>query len=354
MPHDTDPRIAPALAWLPGHARPISRIRSCELITGGRSNLTYRLSDTSGQRWIIRRPPTGPLLPRAHDMHREFRLLTALHTRTSVPVPEPIILCDDVQVIGVPFYVMAEVPGAVLRTPADARALSPGVRNAAADNAIGVLATLHCVDIDAVGLADVGRPGGYVSRQLQRWLRQVEETNDRAVIPAVARQQHALTGATPPDTPSVLVHGDYRFDNLVIEPQRGSVRAVLDWEIATIGDPLADLASMLVCWDQPGDERGALGSVGPTAEQGFPSRSEAAQSYAAVTGFPLGNLNFYLAFGYWKLACVLHGVAHRYKAGDGGGAVEPPPDMNHLRWLLQQSADYLSLHQRQAGRADAR
>jgi aminoglycoside phosphotransferase (APT) family kinase protein len=333
------------------HVAGASEPLSCELIAGGRSNLTYRVTNGSGRGWVVRRPPTGPLLARAHDMRREYRILRALWQHTPVPVPEPVALCDDESVLGVPFYVMADVPGAVLREPGDAVALDEDVRAAAAFHAVDVLAALHSVDIDRAGLADLGPSGGYVGRQLRRWLSQVEQSGDMEAITLLGRQQEALLTAAPVSAKVTLVHGDYRFDNLVVDSHEGTVRAVLDWEIATLGDPLADLGSFLVYWDEPDDERPALGITGPTAARGFPSRHDVAARYAEALALDLDALDFYVAFGYWKLACILHGVAHRYRSGAGGGARADalPVDMSeHTRWLAHRSADHLSRYRARA------
>ncbi|MHB1710311.1 MAG: phosphotransferase family protein [Acidimicrobiales bacterium] len=338
-----DPRVAPALVWVAQHVPGASVKDYCELIAGGRSNLTYRLTAADGRTWVLRRPPTGPLLPRAHDMSREYRILDALFRYTDVPVPEPIAFCDDETLLGVPFYVMADAAGTVLRHPDDAEALGPGVRSAVAGRAIEILAALHAVDVVAAGLADLGPHNGYVDRQLRRWLGQVEQSGDESAISFLGTQQRALSAAAPVAALTALVHGDYRLDNLVVDPARGSVRAVLDWEISTIGNPLADLGSLLVYWDEPGDERPALGVPGPTGIGGFPSREQLAERYMMASGTPVDTLNFYVAFGYWKLACVLHGVAHRYRSGDGGGGEAPPADADeHIRWLVSRSAGHLN------------
>jgi aminoglycoside phosphotransferase (APT) family kinase protein len=277
-------------------------------------------------------------------MRREHRIISALSRHTAVPVPEPVALCGDESVLGVPFYVMADVPGIVLREPADAVALDESGRTAAAFRAVDVLAALHAVDIDRAGLADLGPHDGYVARQLRRWLSQVEQTGDVEAIGLLDEQRASLLAAMPSSGKVSLVHGDYRFDNLVVDPDRGTVRAVLDWEIATLDDPLADLGSFLVHWDEPEDERPALGVTGPTAAPGFPTRRDVAGRYAERLALDLHALDFYLAFGYWKLACILHGAAHRYRSGAGGGAAAEslPGDMaGHVRWLTRRSADHL-------------
>lgn len=342
-----DPRVAAAIAWMAGHVAGAGEDMTAELIAGGRSNLTFRVTEPSGRTWVLRRPPTGPLLPRAHDMRREYHITSALWQHTAVPVPEPIALCEDESVLGVPFYVMGDVAGTVVRDPADAAALGEEVRAAAALRAVEVLAALHAVDIAAAGLADLGPHDGYVRRQLRRWLSQVEQSGDTEAITVLGEQQRALLAATPSAPAGIaLVHGDYRLDNLVVDPDDGTVRAVLDWEIATIGDPLADLASLLVYWDEPHDKRAALGVPGPTIVPGFPSRNDLASRYAETSGLDPDALDFYVAFAYWRLACVLHGVAHRYRSGGGGGAAGTPIDISdHVRWLVRRSDEHLGRHE---------
>jgi aminoglycoside phosphotransferase (APT) family kinase protein len=338
----SDSRVAPAIDWMRANVAGASGAMRHALIAGGRSNLTYRVTAADGRTWVLRRPPTGTLLPRAHDMRREFRIIQALAERTAIPVPPPVAMCDDTEVLGVPFYVMSDVTGAVLREPADSAALEGEARARAARHAIDVLVDLHAVDVDGAGLGDLGRRDSYVERQLRRWLSQVEQSGDVEIAALLSRQQERLLRAVPPDAGTALVHGDYRFDNLIVDPDEGVVKAVLDWEIATLGDPFADLASFLVYWDEVGDERGALGVLGPTAVAGFPSRAEVATTYAAASGRDLDRLDFYLAFGYWKVACILQGVAHRYRAGDGGGAAAPADDISeHLRWLVCRSVEHL-------------
>ncbi|MDM3927493.1 phosphotransferase family protein [Mycobacterium intracellulare] len=342
-----DPRITPALVWMTEQVSGASEPLSYQLITGGRSNLTYRVTGSCGRSWILRRQPTGPLAARAHDLRREYRILSALSQHTALPVPEPIALCEDESILGVTFYVMADVPGTVLRDPTDTAELAETTRSAAARHAVEALAALHSVDLDRAGLADLGPRDGYVARQLRRWLSQVEQTCDVDAFHRLGEQQAALADALPRTTETSLVHGDYRFDNLVLDPRDGTVRAILDWEIAALGDPLADLGYFLVSWDEPGDERPALGLPGPTSAEGFPSRRDATEWYASARAIDVDVLDFYLAFGYWKLACVLHCVDHRYRTGGGGGAGSDalPLDMaEHVSWLTHRSTTHLTRH----------
>jgi aminoglycoside phosphotransferase (APT) family kinase protein len=291
-----------------------------ELIAGGLSNLTYRLPLPSGT-LILRRPPAGHLLPRAHDVAREYRVLAAL-APTPVPVPEPLGCCGDPDVIGAPFYVMREVSGMVLRTAADTGALSAGQRSAVAGELATVLAALHAVDPVAAGLGDFGRPGGYCARQLATWGKQWERSRTRD-LPEMTTLLAALAERTPADSATSIVHGDYRLDNVIIDlgAAKPEIRAVLDWELSTLGDPLADLGTTLAYWHDEGDAERALIPVaaGVTAWPGFPSAAEFAARYAVISGRELGDLSFYLALGTMKLAVILEGVHTRYLAGQGAG-----------------------------------
>jgi aminoglycoside phosphotransferase (APT) family kinase protein len=298
-----------------------------EVISGGLSNITYRLRLPGGG-MILRRPPLGPVLPRAHDMAREYRVLTAL-APTPVPVPETLALCTDPDVLGVTFYVMREVPGVVLRTPADTEALSPAARTAVADSLVATLADLHAVSPDAVGLGDYGRRSGYCLRQIKTWGAQWERSKTRD-LPDMDVLLARLAEAAPPDSACTIVHGDYRLDNTVVSlpsvslpsvslPPDGvpHVAAVLDWELSTLGDPLADLAVTLTYWHDEGDvERGEVPvSAGLTDKPGFPTAHALAAAYAQLTGRDLGNLSFYLALAWMKLAVICEGVHARYLGG---------------------------------------
>jgi aminoglycoside phosphotransferase (APT) family kinase protein len=288
-----------------------------ELISGGLSNITYRLWLPGGT-VILRRPPLAHVLPRAHDMGREYRVLRALFG-TPVPVPEPLALCSDPDVLGVTFYVMRDVPGSVLRTRADTEPLSPAVRGELAASLIAVLADLHDVSPDAVGLGDYGRRSGYCVRQIKTWGAQWERSRTRD-LPDMDTLLARLAELAPEDSACTIVHGDFRLDNTVVslppdEPPR--VVAVLDWELSTLGDPIADLATTLSYWHDPGDvERGEIPvSAGLTDHPGFPTAESLAATYAARTGRDLGNLSFYLGLAWMKLAVICEGVHARYLGG---------------------------------------
>ena len=293
---------------------------SAEVISGGLSNLTYRVHGEHGT-VIVRRPPLGKLLPSAHDMTREHRVLSALGP-TDVPVPEVLAMCDDLHVAGAPFYAMAEVDGVVYREPAQTAALSPEQRSALADELVDVLARIHRVDLDATGLRDFGRPDGYVVRQLRRWTAQWEASRTRDVD-GMPQLLDALARQRPADGETTLVHGDFRLDNTLVAQPGGIpvVAAVVDWELSTLGDPLADLAMWLTYWSGPGEDGSAVPvAPGLTAQEGFPTGEEVAHRYAARTGRDLSHLAFYRAFTDWRLAVILEGVHARYLAGRSMGA----------------------------------
>jgi aminoglycoside phosphotransferase (APT) family kinase protein len=290
-----------------------------EVISGGLSNITYRLHLPGGT-VILRRPPLGHILQSAHDMKREHRVLTAL-APTDVPVPRTLALCTDPEVIGCPFYVMAEVPGVVMRTAEDTAGLTPEARSAMADALVRTLADLHSVDPASVGLADYGRPDGYCARQILRWGEQWRRSRTRE-LPDMDVLMNRLSDRVPERSDASIVHGDYRLDNTIIEPTVPSrIASVLDWELSTLGDPLADLGMMLTYWHDRGDtDRAQISvAVGVTAHEGFPSSREVAERYAALTSRDLGRLPFYLALSAMKLAVILEGVHARYLGGQTVG-----------------------------------
>jgi len=283
------------------------------LIAGGHSNLTYLVTDAAGRRSVLRRPPLGQVLASAHDMGREHRIIAALHG-TDIPVAPPLGYVPDDSVNGAPFYVMDFVDGHVLRTRDEAMALAPEARTRCGDSLVEVLARIHAVDVDEVGLGDLGRRDGYVERQLKRWYGQWEKskTRDLAAIDEVHR---VLRAEVPEQGPAAIVHGDYRLDNCMVD-DRGEVIAVLDWELCTLGDPLADVGLLMVYWNEAGDATPTLGS--PTAAEGMRTRREVLDRYAAASGRDLSRIDYYVAFGYWKLACIVEGVYARYIGGAMG------------------------------------
>ena len=284
-----------------------------ERISGGHSNLTYRVTDTAGSVWALRRPPTGMVLATAHDMGREWRFISALHP-TAVPVAPPVALCTDPSVIGAEFYVMGFVEGDVLGDEASGHRLQGEARRTAGLDAVDVLAALHAVDPDEVGLSDLHRPGGYLERQLRRWHRQVHVSavEDLAVVDA-AHDHLAARAAQLPPSPTRIAHGDYRLGNLAVGPD-GRVRAVFDWELATLGDPLADLGWLIASWARPGDAVPPM-LAGPSLVDGYAEASELAARYAERSGRDVSDLDFYVAFARWRSACIGAGVYSRYAGG---------------------------------------
>jgi aminoglycoside phosphotransferase (APT) family kinase protein len=308
--------LAGITAWfganLPG-ARPPLEVRQ---IAGGRSNLTYRVTDTGGNAWVLRRPPLHGVLPSAHDMGREHRVISAL-AATPVPVPATFGRCEDPAVTGAPFYVMEYVEGIVPRDEATVAAhLDEPARAAAADSLVDALVALHAVDPDEVGLGELGRRTGYLERQLARWRRQLSQSRTRP-LPALDEVHRRLAANLPAQAgPARIVHGDFRLDNVVLSPT-GRVLAVLDWELCTLGDPLADVGLLLVYWAEPGDQTLPLGAA-PTVMPGFPGRAAVAGAYAARSGRDLADLDTYVAFASWKLAVILEGVVARHAGGAYG------------------------------------
>jgi aminoglycoside phosphotransferase (APT) family kinase protein len=306
-------------AWFVDHIAGVTPPLSFELIAGGRSNLTYRVTDRVGKDYVLRRPPTSHVLPTAHDMGREYRIIAALGP-AGLPVAPALGYCDDESVNDRPFYVMGYVPGHIFRDAVEtAKVLDEAGRRRASESLADTLAAIHAVDVDAVGLGDLGRKDGYIARQLKRWYSQFRQSADLAGqdVPLVDEVHDELAGQIPQQGPAAIVHGDYRLDNTMLADD-GSVRAVLDWEICTLGDPLADIGLLMVYWSEPTDEYAPLGAA-PTTLPGFLSRADMRDRYAHRSGRDLADLPFYVAFGYWKLACILEGVYARYAGGAMGG-----------------------------------
>jgi aminoglycoside phosphotransferase (APT) family kinase protein len=299
--------------WLATHVSGATPPFAYSLIAGGRSNLTYEVTDGAGGRFVLRRPPLGNVLESAHDMGREHRMIQALES-TPVPVPAPFAFCEDAGVTGARFYVMSFVDGVVLDNEQDAeRDLDPPARARASRSLVDVLADLHQVDPDAVGLGDLGRREGYVDRQLRRWQAQFEKSRSRE-IPAMDEAHRRLASRVPPQRRTGIVHGDYRLGNCLVGPD-GALRAVLDWELCTLGEPLADLGWVLAWWAEPGESAAHLGRSVPSTAAGFETRAALVERYVERTGADVADLGFYVALAYWKLACIAEGVYARYRAG---------------------------------------
>ncbi|MFE5832875.1 phosphotransferase family protein [Streptomyces sp. NPDC056488] len=286
------------------------------LIEGGRSNLTYAVTDGTGAgRWVVRRPPLGHVLATAHDMRREHRVISALRA-TEVPVPGTVLFCEDESVLGAPFYVMEFVEGTPYRSARQLAPLGPERTRAAVLGLVDTLVDLHAVDPDAVGLGDFGRPDGFLDRQLRRWGKQLDASRGREL--AGIDELHAALGrALPASPPPTVIHGDYRLDNVLIGPD-DRIRAVLDWEMSTLGDPLTDLG-LLVMYSTPLDLPGSPLSTTATAA-GHPSAAELVERYAARSGRDTSALSWYTAFAWFKLAVILEGIHYRYTLGQTVGA----------------------------------
>ena len=284
-----------------------------ELIKGGRSNLTYRVRD-GDRSFVLRRPPLGHILPTAHDMAREHRVLSAL-ADTAVPVPRPLALCQDPAVNEQVFYVMEDRPGVVLQAGFDpAFAARPEERRAIGVALAEALATLHAIDPEAVGLGDFGRPEGYVERQVRRWAKQWEG-NRTGPLPEIDELLARLGRALPRSGGAAIIHGDYRLGNLALDPADPSrIVAIFDWEMATLGDPLADLGYTLIYWVQEGEVED-VGSGGVSARPGFPTRDELVEIYAKASGRAVESADFYQVLALTKLAVISEGIYKRWRMG---------------------------------------
>jgi len=302
-------------AWLEANVAAARGPFAYERIAGGRSNLTYSVTDAAGNRWALRRPPLGKALGSAHDMGREHRVVSAM-AATPVPVAPIAGYCTDESVNGAPFYVMDFVEGPILRQRADADAFpDEGDRRAIGERVVDTLVEIHAVDPDEVGLGALGKKEDYVKRQLRRWQGQWEGSKTREV-PLVEEVHNRLSDRIPEQGRAAVVHGDYRLDNMILT-ESGDVAAVVDWELCTLGDPLADVGLLLVYWGEEGDSLLPLFEPA-TMAAGFPSREDVRGRYAERSGRDLAEIDFYVALGYWKLAIILEGVYSRYAKGQYG------------------------------------
>lgn len=287
-----------------------------ELISGGRSNLTFKAWDDRSS-WVVRRPPTSGLTPSAHDMAREYTVTSALQD-TAVPVAKTLAFDEDGTVLGAPMTIVEFVEGTVVRDQDDLAALSDDQVGASADTLVRVLADLHAVDYRAAGLGEFGRPAGFVARQVKLWAGQWDRVKTRE-LPDVAALHSALADAIPATSAASIVHGDFRIDNTILDSRNPAlVRAVVDWELSTLGDPLTDVALMCVYRDPVFDL--VLGSRAAWTSDRLPSADALAQSYATASGRDLGEWNFYLALANFKLGVIGEGITHRALHGSDAGA----------------------------------
>ena len=302
-------------AWLEANITGATAPFAFELIAGGHSNLTFKVTDASGNRYVLRRPPLSHALASAHDMGREHRIITALHD-SQVPVAPALGLCTDIEVNDALFYVMSFVDGLIIRDNETARRdLTDATRLHASTSLIDTMVKIHQVVPGDVGLGELGRHEGYIERQLKRWYGQWNASKTRE-LPAIDRVHDELLKRIPEQGPATIVHGDYRLDNCMIDAQ-GNIAAVLDWELCTLGDPMADLGLLMVYWTGPDDDAGA-NNFATTTAPGFLNRQQLAERYAQVSGRDISHLDFYVSFAYWKLACIIEGVYARYISGAMG------------------------------------
>lgn len=292
---------------------------TADLIAGGKSNLTFTLTSATGQQLILRRPPTGDLLPSAHDMGREARIQQGL-AGTGVPVASVLINETTGDDLGVPYYVMEKVEGHVIRDELPPNyATTAQEKEDMANALIDVMVELHSVEPESVGLGDLGKPDGYLERQLRRWLGQSEKANDSVRTDRLPELAHRLRETMPASPPPRIIHGDYRMDNCIYDDQQpGRIKAVLDWELSTLGDPVADLALSVLYW---GDAEGPIMPLIPNISRStsWPGPDHLIERYCSATGTDASYLPWYLAFSAFKFAAIAQGVATRADAGDMAG-----------------------------------
>ncbi len=300
--------------WIPSHVPGFAAPFSYELIKGGHSNLTYKVTDATGAAVVLRRPPTGSILATAHNMEREHRIISAVG-QTNVPVPRTLAVCTDPEVNDAPFYLMEFVVGDVLHDASFVEPVLPGrdTRHALGMHLVEVLADLHGTNPDDIGLGNLSRPGGYVARQLKRWKQQWDSSKQRE-IPNMEAAYEGLVARLPQQQSVTVVHGDYRLGNMLVTPA-GRIAAVLDWELCALGDPLADLGYLLNTWAAEGEDTPEGIGMAPTSVGGFPSREAMVAAYEAATGIDVIGIEYYRSFQYWRLAAIIEGVYARYLQG---------------------------------------
>ena len=306
--------VAKVEAWLNANIEGAKGPYTYSLIAGGRSNLTFHVSDSRGLQMVLRRPPLGHVLATAHDMAREHRIISAVG-KTNVPVPKTLGVCIDDSVNGAPFYVMSYVAGVVLDSPEKGELLPEHLRTKASEHLIDVLADLHSVDIDEVGLGDLAKREGYVERQVKRWSTQWENSKTRE-LPAIEEVARLLAANIPVQKDVCIARGDFRFGNCLVDTSLGRISGVLDWELCTLGDPLADLGYIGVYWTNPGLPNKRAND--PSGLSGFPTYEHLVERYAQRTGRDVSNIGYYRAFSSFRLAVISEGVYARYLHGAMG------------------------------------
>ncbi len=327
----------PVTDWLVTNIEGVTPPLSFSLIAGGHSNLTYRVEDAGGRALVLRRPPTGHVLATAHDMAREHRIVSAVGL-SDVPVPTTLGLCTDDSVNGAPFYVMDFVDGVVLHDEETAAAIDEAERRSIGFHMVEVLAQLHSVDPDEVGLGDLARREGYIARQLKRWARQWESSKTRE-LPEMDESHRLLSERLPEQVGTAIVHGDFRLGNMI--SGGGRVKAVLDWELCTLGDAMADVGYLMNNWVSPGEL--PSGTSSPTLAGGFPSRQELLDRYAELSGRDVGQVDYYRAFSYWRLAAIVEGVLNRYMHGAMGDVEDVDLDLfrSQVEILASSAMEFL-------------
>lgn len=319
--------------WAANERLELSGDLTADLVAGGRSCLTYVVTDSAGRRVVVRRPPLGQVLESAHNVVREHRIVSAL-APTDVPVAPTLGVCDDPDVIGARFFVMDYVDGGVLHELDDVADVTPTdeQRRAAAESMLDALVALHAVDVDAVGLGDLAKRTGFLDRQLKRWSAQLEASRTRE-LPEMDELHRWLVAHQPaPSDSAVIVHGDFRIGNALLGAD-GRVAAMVDWELTTFGEPMADLAYLLRSWGEPDDPPNAYRQA-PTCAGGFPTRAEMARAYGDRSGRSIDDLSYWMAFNAWRSAAIAEGVLRRYVDGQMGDEI----DLDALRQSVDDGA----------------
>ena len=325
--------------WLAANVAGFEAPFTIEKFPGGQSNPTYRIDSANGA-YVLRRKPFGPILPSAHAIEREYRLIVALHP-TGFPVAQPFGLCEDAEVIGSPFYVMDMIEGRTL-WDGSLPGMAPAERTALYNAIVDTLAALHAIDHEVIGLGDYGKPGNYFERQVARWTKQyrASQTDD---LPEVERLIEWLPRTVPPQTRTSIVHGDFRIDNMIFAPAEPRMLAVLDWELSTLGDPLADFSYFLMSWvTEPEGRSGVKGLTGP--ETGIPTMEEVVERYCAATGRDgVPDLDWYFAYNLFRLTGIVQGIKKRMLDGNASSAqaaktVERLPGLAAAAWEFARKA----------------
>ena len=326
-------------AWFQDHIEGVEPPLEFSRIVGGHSNLTFRVTDAANRLYVLRRPPLGAVLATAHDMGREHKIISGVGL-TEVPVPQALGLCSDETVNDAPLYVMGFVPGAVIVDANDAGHFAESARGEISRSVIEVLAKLHAIEPDDVGLGDLGRREAYLARQLKRWRGQWEKSKTRE-LPQMEEVYQALQSQIPQQIGSSIVHGDYRLGNM-ITGAKGTIAAVLDWELCTLGDPLADIGYLMNNWEEPGEAGPASRSTPlPSSAGGFATRREMLDRYTELTGRDVSGVDYYRAFQYWRLAAIVEGVLARYLKGVMGGKADTALFRQQVDGLAQAAAELI-------------